>query len=335
MQSVTAAVVVFNGAENIRACLDSLVRQNYPRELIEILIVDNDSTDETQQIVKGYCSRFAHVRMVINPIRGIACSRNLALEQARFEWIAFTDSDCVVPIDWLSRLVEGFERHAQEQHNLAGVGSANEPPQNESRFYRALGVFLQTFLGNHGSAQGKQWSSDRVVSHLPTVNVLYRKECIEQVGGFDVTFGNIGEDQDLSYRLGDRGFVLIYCAGNAVTHKLRPTRTAWFKNMALYGKGRMWLMFKHPQKIKCVLLLPMLLVAVILLPVVFGLGYFGWLPVLYFGSVLIYSIMICFKYKCLDLLFDLYFLYIGTHIAYGVGEWTGILKRRKTKQPQK
>ncbi|MBN1465056.1 glycosyltransferase [candidate division KSB1 bacterium] len=328
MLNVSVCVVVYNAIEHIQECLDSLMALDYPSEHCELLFVDNNSTDGTKELLQYYCEHYAHVRMVVNPIIGIAGSRNMGLKNARFDYIAFTDSDCVVPSHWLAKLVNGFEKYSREELQLAAVGGSNIPPVSKNRFYDVLDIMLDTFLGSHGSVQGRRFNKDRYVPHLPTVNVLYHKPTILRAGGFDVTFGNIGEDRDLSYRLEQLGYRLVYLTDTAVVHKLRPTWRAWLKNMYVYGKGRMWLMRKHPDKIDVMLFAPLLLLLSMALPFLSFLAPYFALPLLYFPFVFIASVVASFKRSRPGLAVPLFFLYIGTHFAYGIGQVAGILKKR-------
>ncbi|MBN1559449.1 glycosyltransferase [candidate division KSB1 bacterium] len=327
MLNVSVCVVVYNAIEHIQECLDSLMALDYPSEHCELLFIDNNSTDGTKELLQYYAEHYAHVRTIINPVIGIAGSRNLALKRARFDYVAFTDSDCVVPPNWLRKLTSGFEKYSKEEPTLAAVGGSNVPPMSSNTFYRLLDIMLDTFLGSHGSVQGRRFNRDRYVPHIPTVNVLYHKPTVVQTGGFDVTFGNIGEDRDLSYRLQHRGHRLVYLTDTAVVHKLRPTWRAWLKNMFVYGKGRMWLMRKH-LKIEMILLAPLLLIGSMALPFFSFIWPYFALPLLYFPFVFIVSLWACFRRRRLALAAPLFLLYVGTHFAYGLGQIVGVLKER-------
>lgn len=329
MLQVTICVVVYNAIQNIQQCIDALVAQDYPAGHYEIVFIDNNSTDGTRQLLLYYDEHYQNIRTFINPIIGIAGSRNLGLMRARYDYVAFTDSDCVPPPNWLSRLVSGFENHLREDPDLVAVGGSNIPPGNSGLLYDVLRVFLNTFLGSHGSVQGKRFERDRYVSHLPTVNVMYHKPTVMHAGGFDVTFGNIGEDQDLSYRLLKRGSRFIYLANAAVTHKLRPTLKSWLKNMFVYGKGRIWLMRKHADKIQVMLFAPLLLVLCLPLSLLAFVHPLFYLPLAYFPLIFVASLVESIRAKRFALALPLFFLFVGTHFAYGFGEIFGLLKNRE------
>ncbi|MBN1998413.1 glycosyltransferase [candidate division KSB1 bacterium] len=321
---VSIVVVCFNEKENISACLSSLVQQKYPKEKYEILCVDNGSDDGTLSLIKEFCLKNDRVSLIVNPVRGIAGSRNIGLQNSRFDFVAFIDADCVAPADWLENMVAGYFKY-EVNTRLAAVGGANIPPQAAHPFYDVLRIFLNSYLGSHGSVQGKNYSADKIVTHLPTVNVMYHKHSLLSIGGFDIKFGNIGEDQDVSYRLADNGYRLYYLANTEIFHKLRAGYQAWFKNMFVYGKGRSWLMCKHPKHLKPVLLLPMILVGLHLAAIIF---WPAMIFILYYPLIFIVSVLECRKAGQPELFVKLSVLYIGTHLLYGLGQWYGLFKPR-------
>ncbi len=326
---ITVTVVVYNGADHIADCLRSLLAQDFPRDRHEILVIDNGSTDGTQEIVRQLCNEHPHLRLIVNPRRGIAGSRQIALKESAYPFVAFTDADCIAPPFWLSELAEGFARYSLQLPELAAVGGANVPPQ-QGRFYEALAIFLDSYLGSRGSVQGRRFPADRPVPHLPTVNVMYHKAAVLAVGGFDVSLGNIGEDQDLSFRLQDAGRRLIYLAKPAVIHKMRSTLSDWLKNMFVYGRGRMILMRKHPHRIEATTAAPMLLVAALGLMPLAALHPIFFSPLCYFFAIFFVASAAALRRRKLCLLPRLLALYVGTHVAYGLGEWSALLEDLRT-----
>lgn len=326
-RKVTVAVVCYNEAANIAALLTSLLAQDYvPKP--EILVIDNGSTDGTRKIVQAFAHRHDTIRLLVNPVRGIAGSRNLALQQAASDMLAFIDADCEAPPHWLSTLVRGWEKYRTGDDKVVAVGGSNAPPANSSRFYDALAIFLNTFLGSRGSVQGMRFPADRQVAHLPTVNILFNKTVVLDIGGFDSALGNIGEDQDLSHRLISAGYKYYYLANAEVSHKLRATPGAWFHNMVRYGKGRMWLIRKHPAMLNTIFMLPVALVlGMLMTPLLFWQPIFAG-PLLYFPIIGTISLVECARNRRMNLVFELLRLYILTHIGYGLGEILALVQKR-------
>lgn len=319
---VTVVVVCFNAREHIHACLTSLLQQEYDGDW-ELVVVDNGSTDGTRSLLTEFACKHTRLKIIDNPVRGISVSRNLGWRSARFDFVAYTDSDCVVPPRWLMTLVAGLLRYDAQAVPLAAVGGGNAPPADHSPFYTAHGLFLNSYLGSHGSVQGRKYPDDRPVPHLPTVNVLYKRQVLQAVNGFDVGFYNIGEDRDLSYRLEESGYTLYYLADCVITHFQRPGFQSWFHNMFVYGKGRLWLMRRHPGRIDLVLLAPMLLVALLFA------GYWLWPLLLAYAVVLfLYAGLLCFRAGEPKSLWRVWVLFIGTHVCYGLGQWYGVFRHR-------
>lgn len=99
---VSIIVPVYNGEKTLPLCLDSLMRLDYPKENLEIIVVDNGSVDETARIIKRY-----PVKYVYEPHKGRARARNKGVELAQGRFVAFLDADCVAHKDWLRNILKG------------------------------------------------------------------------------------------------------------------------------------------------------------------------------------------------------------------------------------
>lgn len=317
--SISAIVVAYNEENKIGRCIDSLIGQQFSG-LFEIIIIDNGSTDATNSIIASYAQNSpVPLRSIARQKRGIAACRQFGIDLARYGYIAFTDADCVAPHDWLERLAAGFSRHRNER--LAAVGGGNFPPA-AGPFYCALLVFLNSYLGSHGSVQGMRYATDRSVDHLSCSNVLYSKSALRDVGGFDAALLNIGEDIDASYRLTAKNYHLYYIADACVVHYMRDNLAAWSKNMFTYGFGRIRAIQKHPRMLSFKFLIPAGLVTTLFvtLPIAFFHPIFLTVFVLYVCAIVAYSLLISITHRSIFLCHRLIALYITTHICYGIGE---------------
>src|SRR3984893_16785989 len=106
LQARSASIVIptFNGASRIGNCLDSLVKQTTDRD-IEILVVDDGSTDNIANLIRSYSS----VRLISQTNAGPASARNRGALEATGKILLFTDDDCVPMLDWLQAMLEPFE----------------------------------------------------------------------------------------------------------------------------------------------------------------------------------------------------------------------------------
>src|ERR1044071_1686955 len=118
---VSVVVASYNGARTLPACLESLIRQNYPD--YEVILVDDGSTDSTPEVARD----FAAVRYIRQDNHGLSVARNTGIAAAVGEIVAFTDSDCRADEDWLSYLVGDLL-----SGEFCGVGGHNFLPPEDS-----------------------------------------------------------------------------------------------------------------------------------------------------------------------------------------------------------
>jgi mycofactocin glycosyltransferase len=206
---VSIIVPVFNRADEIEVCLTSLQKLDYPREQIEIIVVDDASTDQTTAVVK----RFG-VKLIIQSLnKGQSAARNLGAAAARGELIAFIDSDCRADEKWLKELVPYFQ-----DPRIALVGGyvasffRQSPLDRYEAVCSALNMGKEAVIGR----------GDRSVFYVPTCNLLVRKSCFTAIGGLDEGL-RVGEDVDLCWRLMAADHLLIYLPKGRISHK-HPNR---------------------------------------------------------------------------------------------------------------
>ncbi|MFH1800136.1 MAG: glycosyltransferase [Candidatus Omnitrophota bacterium] len=317
---ISVCIVTYNAAEHIGACLRSILNLVPHGGRTEVLVVDGCSTDDTLKIVRGFAGR---VRLVENPKRTIASNRNVALREALYPYIAFTDSDCIVPPNWLGMLAASFEEIQKNDTRLAGVGGGNIAPSGESPFQTALGIALDSLLGSLGSVQGRIFVEQRRVASIACLNALYARAALESAGGFDELLGNMCEDADMNYRLNKKGYGLYFVPGVLVEHGARRSFGSWCMNMYHYGIGRARIMRKHrtlfsPAYVIAFLFLPGLFVAS-LLGILWPQAFLVWL---YIPFVMLSGFFLAMhKHPASGLRVGP--ILIGTHLFYAAGLWHG------------
>lgn len=325
---VSVIIPTYNEEINIKECLESLININFSKKDYEIIVVDGLSHDNTRQIVKKFMKKHKNVKLYENPRRYTSSNRNMGIEKAKYDFIAFTDADCIVPKNWLITLSEGFYHNFSS--NLAGVGGANIAPKDANDTTKAISLAQSTFLGNRGSSQGKCFKKVTNVESLSTSNVLYSKRMLINIGLFNEDQKHLAEDWELNYRLRKNGYKLLYLPDSFVYHKFRTNNKKFFNNMVRYGIGRMKLIKKYPDSFNPIFLVPFGFLSSILL---FFIGLLMNQPLLviplmiYFVVVYLTSIDIT-KNEEFYYFFLVFQIYILQHTGYSIGMLKGIFSEK-------
>jgi cellulose synthase/poly-beta-1,6-N-acetylglucosamine synthase-like glycosyltransferase len=213
--SVSIITISHNEEKNIRDCLDSLVSLEYSQSLYEIIVVDS-SQDSTKEIVSGY----KKVRLFESKHKEFSPKRNLGIKEARNEIIAFIDADCIVPSDWLQKMLQKIS-----VRDVAAVASNAYPPP-DSPFFGKLVACLGRPVGGAIGFDSYFRKLDRGISVVSTANTLFKKSALLEVGAFDEDsrFSAGGEDFDVSQKLLAAGYILEYQSDAFVYHKTRDLK---------------------------------------------------------------------------------------------------------------
>lgn len=167
-KSLSVVIPTYNEEEIIGECLERLTRQL--DHILEIVVVDNNSTDKTNDIVKTFADRFAEIVMISEQQQGLVHARNAGLDAATGPAIARIDSDTLVPENWAQRIVE-FLQHDTDEHwaALCGRGEAYDLPYGDA----------MARLKNRLSPLGKRETTSAKVRDVPVLygsNMILRRE---------------------------------------------------------------------------------------------------------------------------------------------------------------
>lgn len=187
---VSVVIPCRNEARTLRACLDALAAQDFPRDRFEVIVVDGGSTDGSRDIAQAH-----GVLLLDDDGRGPSAARNQGIRAARGEVVAFTDADCVPQHDWLTSIAEVFA----EDPAVAGLGGA-------------LRMTRSTWLGRAEDADARANYRGFITS-----NAAYRRDVLLEVGGFDESLA-CAEDYDLAWRVVEAGHRLVHDPRPIVVH---------------------------------------------------------------------------------------------------------------------
>ncbi len=220
---VSIIITCRNNASTIGESLQALLDQDYPKEAIEILVIDACSTDGTAEIAKKYTSRVESL-----PLNAPA-AYNYAQKIARFAVLGFVDSDAKVERDWLNKLV-----HYLEDPKVAGVSGGIETWNPQNPWARVIGYEIKNRYSRIGKYTGR----------IATMNLLLKKAVLEEVGGWDEGLPS-QYDTDMGYRITAKGYRFAYEPAAKCYHFNRQTVRAYWRQQLQYGKNTLRLYFKH------------------------------------------------------------------------------------------
>ena len=341
---ISIIVVALNESATIEECLQSILSMDYQSGSFEIIVVDGGSKDGTIDIVNQIVEKDTRVRLIMELRKGTSAARNTGFFASKYDHVAFTDADCVVPRNWLRVLHDAFVVEQGNDPSVAAVGGVTKTDEQVSgKFVKALELSLNSSLGSFQfSTTGKSYFKRREVKDIPTLNILLDKSKVEDVGAFDESLRSEAEDAELCYKLVKHGYKLISTPESSVVHKYRSGPGQWWRNMKRYGRGRMRLMKRYPDMINIFYLMPIIfLLSLIFSPVIAAASYyhFNWpdfityffmLPLLYFPMIISFSLFIAKANKRLDLFPRIALAYMVTHIGYSLGELQGIFRSIKS-----
>jgi succinoglycan biosynthesis protein ExoA len=228
MQRVTIAMPSFNEEHYIEACIASVKAQDYPAELIEILVADGRSTDRTREILAQLAAADPRIRMVDNPARLQAAGLGLLVKEATGDVIVRMDVHAEYAPDYVRRCVEVLEQTGADNVGGAQRAKAKTP------FQRALCAALTSPLG----VGGAKYRSSEAEGFVDTVFLgAFRRRVFETIGLWDP--GAItNEDAELNQRILDSGGQ-IYLSKDIVVHYFpRDSLQTLAKQYFRYGRGR-------------------------------------------------------------------------------------------------
>ncbi len=272
LPSVSVVIPVKDRAEELRRCLESVQRLRYPKDRLEVLVVDDGSGDETAAVAR---SLGASVLPSGGQGRGPAAARNRGAAAARGEILAFLDSDCVASEQWLAELAEAFE-----DPELVALGGRVEGMHTSSALDRYEAEMSSLSLGT----QGRSAQSGSDTFYLPSCNLLVRRSAFTEVGGFREEL-QVAEDVDLSWRLRDRGGTIAYTPRGEVLHEHRNRLGSFLHRRFEYGTSEGLLQVIHPERRKRLVLPPALALSGLLLAIACLSAW--WLPAALGGVVVL------------------------------------------------
>jgi glycosyltransferase involved in cell wall biosynthesis len=230
--------MTYNRALLLETCLKTLVSQKYPASNMEIIVVDDGSTDNTKNVAEYYCTKHTNVRYLFQKNKGIAAARNKGIQNATGEILAFVADDYLFPDCYAGTIITIFSKNPTTQ----AVRFKLLPAKNDfwsSAFHLHDEVDVQNSLSQENIQWSNDWktrvtrrfrkmrvSDNEELARTKTLNAsgaaAYRKEVFQKTGLFDERLKRY-EDVEFAARMRDEGIQMFYCGTLAIRRVYGPT----------------------------------------------------------------------------------------------------------------
>jgi len=218
---VSVIVPVYNDPAGIRDTLTALTKQTYPTERVNILPIDNGSTDETRDVIRQFEREHENVTLVVeDEIQGSYAARNAGIEQATGEIFAFVDADMSMDDSWLETAVDAMDEAAYVGCNVKLVIDGEDTLA--ARFDARTAFPIAQYI--------------RQQQYAPTCGLLVSREVVDDVGPFDERLVS-GGDSEFGSRVANAGYRQAFAPAATLYHPVRDSFSSLVKKELRVGRG--------------------------------------------------------------------------------------------------
>jgi len=203
-KELSIIVCTYNRSSLLAECLRSLAEQTLAKCRYEVLVVDNNSSDDTQVVAEKFCRNYDHFKVFLETEQGHAQARNRGWQEACGRYVAYIDDDCYAESHWAEKILTAFE---EVSPSPTAVGGKILP-----RYTTSPPVWFADSL------EPRSWGGSKAFLPPPMdrlgfsgANMAFPRVLLEEMGGFSCRFGivdgklRMGEDTELFMRLASAG----------------------------------------------------------------------------------------------------------------------------------
>ena len=179
---ISVVVCTYNRADLLRDVLQTLSAQKLDSRYYEVLVVDNNSSDNTSLVSGEFCRRYPNFNNVQERKQGLSHARNRGWREAKGEYVAYIDDDCKIPEDWLRTAVTVIEKVYPDAFGGPFFAFYNTP---KPRWYKDS-------YGSHNPFSEAKILNEGDCVNIYGGNMFFRRSLLQLLGGFDASFGMSG-----------------------------------------------------------------------------------------------------------------------------------------------
>ncbi len=227
-EPVSIVIPCYNEEKTIGSALESLLALEYPVEMLEIIVVDDYSQDNSAAVVRSYASKHKNIRLIVNPKNsgGAAEPTNIGIKAAKYSYIAVADADSTPEKGALLKMIG----YLQENPKVGGVTCA------------VLAKHSQTFMQKLQEIEYVIMAFNRklldfidAVYVTPGPFALYRKKVLLDIGLFDP--GNLTQDIEIVWRMLAQGYIARMCLAARVYSSTPRSFRQWWRQRIRWNIG--------------------------------------------------------------------------------------------------
>jgi len=330
MKQISIIIPAYNEEKFIADCLKSVYNQDYPKDEMEVIVVDGHSTDKTAEIVRR---EFPEVILLENPDKIVPISMNMGIKHAKGDYIVRLDAHAKYPTNYISDLIKYAKKYNTD--NIGG-NWITETKTKTSKSW-AIKTALSHKFGVGNSAFRVGATKPQIVDTVPFG--CFKREVFERFGLYDERLER-NQDIELNKRIKRGGGKILLVPEITCTYFARDTFSGLFKNNYKNGYWNILTVYytKNFSSLSKRHFVPLIFVLSLILPLLLAFINikFLWLSVLSFSIYFLALLWVCLTitwrkpWRIIYLLASFFLL----HISYGIGSLAGIIKIAKLKCSQ-
>ena len=325
-KKVSIIIPILNEEKYIDKCIESILKQDYPREDMEAILIDGESQDNTLKIINEYIEKYPFIRVLNNPHKTVQYALNIGINGAVGKYIVRMDAHAEYANDYVSKCIEYLEK--TKANNVGGPMIAKG--KDDVQKVVAAAYHSPFALG------GGKFHIEGFEGYADTVFLgAFERQYLLDMGLYDERLPR-SEDDDLNFRIAESGGKIYITPQIKSIYYPRNSYRLLFNQYYEYGLWKVAVIKKHKRPARISHLIPMLFVLYL---VTFGILSFFFRPVFYiFASILALYVLLdayfSFTNKYISKFTNkirLMYVHFLLHLSYGLGFWQGIFKFMGTK----
>lgn len=307
-----------NEEKFIEKCLDSIIAQDYPKNKLEVLVIDGMSSDRSREIVENYAKGHSFIRLLENPKRIVPTALNIGIREAKGEIIVWMSAHSTFAPDYIRQCIS-----ALQTTGAANVGGTLQA-LGTGYISNAIAVAATSPFGI-GDARYRYSNREEWVDTV--FPGTWRKETLQKLGGFNEEWV-VNQDYELNYRLRQAGGKILLSPKVKCQYYVRGSLKTLARQYFRYGFWKVKTLVAHPDSLRWRQLVPPVFVLGLLVSLALLLvSRLGGLiiPGAYILANLVTSFLIAWR-RGLKYLPIIPFIFATIHLSWGLGFWVGIIR---------